>query len=1149
MGTQWKPWLLGPLDNYPLHSEAIRSARFLSYVARHTGIVHGVTVLKLDGSNGDGERRASMRQAAVVLKALLPDDVVKPEFRSVENLESFLKINKELQKALEDCWNRQDFTKVQALAFWYLPSLTDDIRQVDRGTVMNTDLQRKALSVAWEAEYHGGLHKLLRNNIQYAYRCGKRRRYGNFGCYVQGSGSGKSRTIQELGNLMLLIPFNFRRSDTGSLQSFPDPDHMVRDHFLSAKALPAEEQKNFFLTFFACLFQLVSDDIWYASQLTTYEKLAEFWKDQFMVRRAYFYSVVVEKHQLYLSSQVAFDAVDTATPRQDPETYAKESLRRLLCTMDLCVSNVARRMQFGRVKIVCSIDEADVLALTEVPANPAEGSLYDVLCTSIGVFRSLPIFFVFLSTNSQIALLAPPKSRMNSMGAKDNFSSLVPPFTETPFDCSPKFPLRSQTFKLSEIASVEFMCDLGRPLWGSLLRVKASELPGASLQLFDSPKSEASRAANRITPPTSISDAARAATYPMLTEILSLARAKLLGCGMLPSWNDSTKAQVLNRFYTPIRKRVLADVRVSLNYEPSRQRTYDELSTQVASHMRMVYSVPRHREYMRSGYSSEPILAEAAAQELKILRTSGIKGSTSLPQIVADALDNDICSVGERGEVVGRILLTLAYDRAIEKAHSLSGSTGPVNFNSGCSLIGFISELFTPEHAKRILDSRPDNAITNMTMREAFGNARVRFTHFGRLGDDGGITPQALLAAFLRGQAQMGHPTQEKIDVAIPVALDEDDLSVGKMTVLLVSFKRRLIAGARVEYEICADSLGVFCLPSLLDLKDQPYIALVMELGVAGRARYMPGPRHVPRPTKGDPAARIAEFGQSPAHSSLAKTPKTPVKMFLGRLGERRGDLRSAEEPLKLHPRYNIYAYGCSSKIYNVINREDKSEEATYHMLLADRDLFSEHPRRRSHASVKALLRQKPVWFTNYDSYHWISLNDMPARPEAVLLQEDENIRFVDDAVFAGKAGDICQDVQYNFLFQDVKDTRTTKLTRKDGGGESQKSGLAPDRLDENPQEKDFYENYDSDLGDDTHQGEAEDYGGGGGGDNDNDDVFYEKERGQYDPHHKATGGEAGNKIKGTQREGSETDDGEQQLELRTPRKMPNWRAERKTKK
>jgi hypothetical protein len=36
----------------------------------------------------------------------------------------------------------------------------------------------------------------------------------------------------------------------------------------------------------------------------------------------------------------------------------------------------------------------------------------------------------------------------------------------------------------------------------------------------------------------------------------------------------------------------------------------------VAGNMQIAYSVPKHREYLRSGTPSEPTLAKAAAQEM-----------------------------------------------------------------------------------------------------------------------------------------------------------------------------------------------------------------------------------------------------------------------------------------------------------------------------------------------------------------------------------------------------------------------------------------------------------------------------------------------------------------------------------------------------
>lgn len=56
----------------------------------------------------------------------------------------------------------------------------------------------------------------------------------------------------------------------------------------------------------------------------------------------------------------------------------------------------------------------------------------------------------------------------------------------------------------------------------------------------------------------------------------------------------------------------VADVRLSLQYEPNLEmsQSLDTQAKLVASHMRIAYSVPAHREYIRSGYPSEPILAE-----------------------------------------------------------------------------------------------------------------------------------------------------------------------------------------------------------------------------------------------------------------------------------------------------------------------------------------------------------------------------------------------------------------------------------------------------------------------------------------------------------------------------------------------------------
>lgn len=89
-------------------------------------------------------------------------------------------------------------------------------------------------------------------------------------------------------------------------------------------------------------------------------------------------------------------------------------------------------------------------------------------------------------------------------------------------------------------------------------------------------------------------------------KVLDLARLKLTAS---PDYDTRT--------YEPLRTKddgnygqlAVADVRLLFDYEPLREDSHDAQKALVASHMRLAYSVPSHLQYLRSGYSSEPILA------------------------------------------------------------------------------------------------------------------------------------------------------------------------------------------------------------------------------------------------------------------------------------------------------------------------------------------------------------------------------------------------------------------------------------------------------------------------------------------------------------------------------------------------------------
>lgn len=82
--------------------------------------------------------------------------------------------------------------------------------------------------------------------------------------------------------------------------------------------------------------------------------------------------------------------------------------------------------------------------------------------------------------------------------------------------------------------------------------------------------------------------------------IVELAQSKLLAHEIDPDWKN----------YTQRARAAVLDLRLSFGYELRRRNTLEHLGDLIAMHLRLAYSAPVHREYVISGYSSEPLLAE-----------------------------------------------------------------------------------------------------------------------------------------------------------------------------------------------------------------------------------------------------------------------------------------------------------------------------------------------------------------------------------------------------------------------------------------------------------------------------------------------------------------------------------------------------------
>jgi len=171
--------------------------------------------------------------------------------------------------------------------------------------------------------------------------------------------------------------------------------------------------------------------------------------------------------------------------------------------------------------------------------------------------------------------------------------------------------------------------------------------------------------------------------------------------------------------------------------------------------MRFAYSIPDHREYLRSGYPSEPLLAEAAAQQLRVWRTQK-------PFAVVETLTNMFQSIveGSRSLLVGKLLLD-AYHRAVELDQVNRCDGGPPDFSAGCHLITFIKISFSDEYA--------DMVLAQITLK---GSRLERYSRkllaasrtFGKMADDTGITSTAAWVASIRHMAIMCRNGERGVD-------------------------------------------------------------------------------------------------------------------------------------------------------------------------------------------------------------------------------------------------------------------------------------------------------------------------------------------------------------------------------------------------
>jgi hypothetical protein len=301
-------------------------------------------------------------------------------------------------------------------------------------------------------------------------------------------------------------------------------------------------------------------------------------------------------------------------------------------------------------------------------------------------------------------------------------------------------------------------------------------------------------------------------------------------------------------------------------------------ATLVQSYMRVVFHIPQTREYMWTGYPSEPILSQAAGQ---LLNDRPEPFMELAPEILSRAFKDNLLDHDELAELIAQVLLTIAHDRVIMKDNEpLPPWFHP--FHSPIRLLDLLERLFSQEVWQAVRSAMALEAHGgDAKLEDRFDKAWISFSHFGELGDEASLKLEMFLAASLRGMGIKPSQGGAFLNLAVPVVFADSDSAAtahimeGRVSIFQIHVRNR--DKAEMDYASIASSL-------LMEVPDHlPVLSMIMDFGV--------------------------EQGED---GSVVKVESTA-----------KGSERSESTDL-VRRHYMITAYGCTSRTYGCITEKSK---------------------------------------------------------------------------------------------------------------------------------------------------------------------------------------------------------------------------------
>ncbi|KAM6498654.1 hypothetical protein JOM56_006602 [Amanita muscaria] len=623
--------------------------------------------------------------------------------------------------------------------------------EITDNTLATAGAFKEATEHSWTSQFIGPAASALRQHIMHYYNK-KPNWYANYLAMVQSSGTGKSRTIDELSKTILTIPVCLRVKGT---TGYPYADDEVRDFLTS----PNKENDAHLhaLTFLLALFEHTK-----ATLQSKYRKKKQYSIvatsfQQYMItsqgssQRRTFFQAVVENANDYVKKVIfsASFAYFEATPGSIRSFSLPERGRIIDCLHSAWASLASLLKTKTKLPsndgpiLLIAWDEAH--SLTNKDSPNSKWSHFIALRRVLSALVKQELFSIFSSTTSKLSHFSPASASDPSDRVYGRLLELIPPFCDLGLDLLTTRKVSPNTGQtLDQFTIDEYMCYLGRPLFGSHFK-------HGDKRVRD--------------------------------ELLEFAAGKLvMNLKRIPTPSE------LN----PTQKLACLSFRLPIQFNSMAYTSRKDEETLVEGHMRICLKVDASREFMNTLSASEPFLSEAAYFVAN--RCSLEEGRKVALEAFKNLTEGFAIHTGDRGEFLALLLCTLARDSTV----GLPDAGGRPS--SGRRYFGLAN--FLCDHLINDTDASADSKANLERLRSDFPGAFLHFNHFIKAHQQSVISQIHLLALMARGAGYLCANCQPGVDFILPFVVNGLQLETNNSGLILAQVKNDNKFGAAFQQNL-----------------------------------------------------------------------------------------------------------------------------------------------------------------------------------------------------------------------------------------------------------------------------------------------------------------------------------------------------------